>query len=332
MIVHILAATAAYTALGQIPVEEPASGPTPSAVAHAESSSVADGTRRLLILCGHPGDDEHRVLYVETVDRLQETLTARYGFDAGAATVLFGTDEMLSDGGPAPVGASAACSRDNFDALTAQLHATLQPDDTLWVIVLGHSHFDGQHSWFNLSGPDIEEEAFARSFEGLTCREMVFWITIPASGFYVRPLSADGRIIITATEADREINETIFPHVLADVLAEPPSDDEWDGDRDGRSTLLDLYVTVTRHVAQTYLDDNALSTEHARLEDNGDGRGSEVQRGYLPEELGGRLREGESPRIRTGTEDGAAAANVEFARPADPSQSPDSAVPVDSAE
>ena len=37
-----------------------------------------------------------------------------------------------------------------------------------------------------------------------------------------------------------------------------------------------------------YADAENLPTEHARLDDNGDGRGSELQECYLPPELGGR--------------------------------------------
>lgn len=272
------------------------------------------GTRRLLILAGHPGDDEHRLLFAETVDQLCEAMFGRFGFDADAAIVLFGTEEMLDDGGPTPRHVQAACTQESIAAATRQLRDALQPHDSLWVVVMGHSHFDGQHTWFNLEGRDINEEAFAAHFDGLACREMVFWITIPASGFYLRPLSADRRVVISATEADREINETIFPHALADVLSESPPEEEWDQDGDERPTLFDLYVAVVRRTIQTYVDDNTLATEHARLDDNGDGRGSEVQRYFLPEALGGRLSEDESPRPRTGTEDGAAATRIAFDR------------------
>jgi hypothetical protein len=94
--------------------------------------------------------------------------------------------------------------------------------------------------------------------------------------------------VITATEADREVNETIFPHKLAVALAEPPAFAEFDIDEDGQISLLDAYLWSARETAQVYATDMLLATEHAQIDDNGDGRGTELQVDFLPEELGGR--------------------------------------------
>ena len=236
------AACAEAPSADQVVPDAPAGIDTELAPASGDPMS---GTRRLLILCGHPGDEEHRVLYSDTVDRLREALTTRFGFDAEAANVYFGTQEMLTDGGPAPRDVGGACTRENLASAAEELGNSLQAEDALWVIVVGHGYFDGLHSHFNLSGPDVDQEGFAGMFEGLACRELVFWITIPASGFYIRPLAEDGRVVITATEVDRETNETIFPHMLADVLAEPPPKDELDVDGDGALSLFDLYIGVS---------------------------------------------------------------------------------------
>ena len=165
------------------------------------------------------------------------------------------------------------------------------------MIVLGHGHFDGRHSHLNIPGPDLDERAFGRLFEGLTAREQVFWITTSASGFFLKPLSAPGRIVITATEADQEVNETLFPLALADVLASPP--DGIDRDKDGQISVFELYLAVVADVMKRYVDDEDLPTEHARLDDNGDGRGSEVQVSFLPPSPGaGRPRKRKRERRR----------------------------------
>jgi hypothetical protein len=130
---------------------------------------------------------------------------------------------------------------------------------------------------------------------GLEAREQVFFIGIPASGFYIKPLSAKKRVVISATEADLEVNETLFHLSLADVLANPPEPAEFDVDHDGNRTLFDLYIVLARSIAKRYADDELLSTEHAMLDDNGDGRGTELQIDYLPVEQGGRAKEGKRP-------------------------------------
>ena len=45
-----------------------------------------------------------------------------------------------------------------------------------------------------------------------------------------------------------------------------------------------------------YVDDENLPTEHAKLDDNGDGHGSELQERYLPPELGGLAGQKAEPR------------------------------------
>lgn len=274
---------------------------TAAAPAAAES---APGTRRALIFCGHPGDAEHREQYAETVSKLSKSLEQELGFQE--IVVLFGAEDMLSDTGPAPEAVNGPCTQESIRTAAAELRQSLQPEDALWVLAIGHAHLDGRDSWFNVAGPDLHQEHFGELFRDLECREQVFWITTPASGFYARTLAQDGRVVITATEADREINATVFPHVLANVLSEPPPD--LDADGDAAITLLDLYLAVARGVAEQYLEENALPTEHAQLEDNGDGRGTEIQIDYLPEELGGRAAKPQGPRADN--LDGARAAGI----------------------
>src|SRR4051794_9455363 len=51
------------------------------------------GVKRALIVCGLPGDDEHRALYADAVTSLHASLTGRYGFPAAEVLVRFGTEE-----------------------------------------------------------------------------------------------------------------------------------------------------------------------------------------------------------------------------------------------
>ncbi|MDB5340011.1 MAG: hypothetical protein JWN70_5630 [Planctomycetaceae bacterium] len=108
--------------------------------------------------------------------------------------------------------------------------------------------------------------------------------------------------MIAATETDWEANETEFPHELARVLSAPTELKGFDIDQDGASSVFDLYVTVARNLAQSYLERELLATEHPLLDDNGDGRGTEVQIDFLTEEQGGRAKSGK-PLFRTITSD-----------------------------
>jgi hypothetical protein len=267
------------------------------------------GTKRALILCGLPGDKAHRKPFAETVEKLRQALIEKYGFAGPDVHVQFGGPIAEGDG-PVLSGVRGQATREEIESEAAELRKGLRPEDTLWVIVMGHSYYDGKHSHFNIPGPDINEQEFGKFFADLPAREQVFFITIPASGFYIKPLSAKGRVVITATEPDLEVNETIYPMSLADVLASPPPAAEFDVDRDGNLTLFDLYIAVARNVVDRYVKDEFLPTEHALLDDNGDGRGTEVQIDYLTEAQGGRAKEGALPRPPKENADGALSART----------------------
>jgi hypothetical protein len=255
---------------------------------------TSTGTKRALIVCGLPGDDDHRKLFAATVEKLHKALTGRLGFAASEVMVRFGVKNEPGDG-PALAGARGLSNREGIAADVDEIRKRLGPEDTLWVIVLGHAHYDGRHSYLNIPGPDLDEREFAKVFSGLKSREQVFFITTPASGFFLKPFAATGRIVITATEPDREVNETVFPHALADTLANPS--EGIDRDKDGKISVFELYLAVVTRVMKQFVDEENLPTEHAKLDDNGDGHGSELQESYLPPELGGRTGQTAEPKF-----------------------------------
>ncbi len=80
------------------------------------------------------------------------------------------------------------------------------------------------------------------------------------------------------------------------MLAVPP--EGIDRDKDGKLSVFELYLAVVSSVMQRYADAEDLPTEHAQLDDNGDGRGTELQERFLPPELGGRSGKAPEPAIR----------------------------------
>jgi hypothetical protein len=269
----------------------------------ASTSENPPGTKWALIVCGIPGDEEHHTLFSETIESLHESLMTRLGFPGENIRIQFGAEPTEEDG-PAVSAARGKATRTELIAEVKDLREQIQPSDTLWVFVLGHAHFDGRKSYLNLPGAgdgesDIHEDDFAKLFEAIPAKQQAFFITTPVSGFFIRPLSAKARVVVTATEADREVNETLFHAALAETLAEPPKKEEFDVDADGKITLFDLYINVTQNVARRYSAEMLLSTEHGQLDDTGDRRGTELQLDYLTEEEGGRATEdSKPPKIR----------------------------------
>ncbi len=256
-----------------VSAQEPAAAPRP-----AEA-----GTRRALLICGLPGDDEHRTMYAAATETIARALVERCGFAPGDVWVRFGIETTEGDGA-ALKGSRGLANRENITADAEALRQVSTPEDAVWIIILGHGHFDGRRSHLNLPGPDLSDQAFARLFEGIKAKEQVFILTTSASGFFLKPLAKPGRVAISATEADQEVNETLYPLALAEVLNTPPLGA--DRDKDGVLSVFELYLAVAADVARRYVEDELIATEHAQLDDNGDGRGSEVQLTFPPLESG----------------------------------------------
>jgi hypothetical protein len=263
----------------------PASGAgsaTEAGTAHAADKGLTPPkVRHALILCGHPGDAEHVKSFTETVRKLGDGLTKTIGIPPERQYILFGAERPKD-----LPGATGPATREAVAAKVAEVRDKLHPEDGLWVICLGHGHHDGRQAWWNLPGPDISAAEFGKLFTGVVCREQVFVITTSLSGYFMAPLSRRDRIVITATEADAETNETTFLAVFAQFLSGGLNLAEHDIDGDGKLSLFDLYVVVAKQIAQNYASDELLATEHQQLDD-GDGVGREPQNAYLPEEQGG---------------------------------------------
>jgi hypothetical protein len=219
-----------------------------------------------LILVGLPGDAEHEELFTGTTKQWRRWLTGKLGFHPDEIHVLFGTAAKAGvSEGPA--------TREGIEKEAARLKQSLGKDDRLWVFFLGHANFDGEHAWFHLPGPDFNEEELGKLFAGIECREQVFWMTTSESGRFVKSFSAKGRTVIAATRAGGEDNETEFPHALSAVAERSLAD--LDIDKNGQLSLLEFYYRVIIEAQARYTADKRLPTEHAQLDDNGDGVGVE---------------------------------------------------------
>jgi hypothetical protein len=144
-----------------------------------------------------------------------------------------------------------------------------KPSGELWLVFIGHGTYDGRTAKFNLRGPDISAEDLAAALK--PCRRPLAVIQCAsASGPFLKALSAPGRVIITATRAGSEVNATRFGGYMAQAIADPAAD----LDKDGQTSLLEAFLAASHQVQQFYKDQGRLMTEHALLDDNGDGLGT----------------------------------------------------------
>jgi hypothetical protein len=143
-------------------------------------------------------------------------------------------------------------------------------DDRVFVILIGHGNPHGDGAAFNLPGPDISAAELATALNGLENQLVVIVNTASASGPFIKALSADRRVVITATSSGREYYATLFGDYFVAAFAETGADT----DKDERVSMLEAFAFARRETQREYDSHKQLSTEHALLDDNGDGEGS----------------------------------------------------------
>ena len=168
------------------------------------------------------------------------------------------------------IGLGATNSATDLDALAAALAA--EPTTTgaeFWLVLVGHGTFDGKEARFNLRGPDLAATALATWLQPFH-RPLVVVHGGSASAPFLAALSGPGRVVITATRSGHEQNYARFGEFLAGAIADPQAD----LDKDGQTSLLEAFLMAARRVAEFYAAEGRLATEHALLDDNGDGLGT----------------------------------------------------------
>jgi hypothetical protein len=139
----------------------------------------------------------------------------------------------------------------------------------LWLVLIGHGTFDGKEAKFNLRGPDLSASELAGWLQPFK-RPLAILNAASASAPFLNKLSATGRVVITATRSGSEQNYAHFGQYLSEAIADPAAD----LDKDGQTSLLEAYLAAARRTTEFYELEGRLSTEHALLDDNGDGMGT----------------------------------------------------------
>jgi len=142
-------------------------------------------------------------------------------------------------------------------------------DQELWVILIGHGTFDGKEAKFNLAGPDVSAKELADWVAPIQ-RPVVLINTASASAPFINALSSTNRIIVTATKSGHEENYARFGTFIAKAIVNLGAD----LDKDGQVSVLEAFLMASRNVEDFYTAEKRLATEHALIEDNGDGKGT----------------------------------------------------------
>lgn len=227
-------------------------GPAVFAVALSLTVQVEAGPQpAVVVVLGAAGEPEFATQFDQWSERWRTAAAA-----AGAEFHLLGVEQATEQ---------------NDREYLQQLLRKLADENTapLWLVLIGHGTFDGRTAKFNLRGPDVAAEELAEWLAPVR-RPLAVIQCASASAPFINRLADDNRVVITATKSGDEQNFARFGQYMAAAIADLSAD----LDKDGQVSLLEAYLTACRQVAEFYDQEARLATEHALLDDNGDGLGT----------------------------------------------------------
>jgi hypothetical protein len=220
----------------------------------------------LLVITGLSGDPAYAEQFSEWAVTLIGAATERYELAPDQVTYL------AEKAGVDPDGIDGRSTRENVEQAFVAIAERAEPNDHVLVLLRGHGSYNGGESRFNLPGPDLTAEEYGVLLEPLSTQQVTFVNAATSSGGFIEALSGEGRTVVTATRSGSQWNETVFGGYFVSAYAD--AEEASDQNKDGRVSVLEAFEYAVREVARVYELDGRLQTEHALLDDNGDGEGT----------------------------------------------------------
>jgi len=228
-----------------------ARGQEPPAPQQPEAPLSDDAPADVIIVVGAAGEASFGEAFANWAARWQSVAES-----AGARPTLIGD--------PAD---SEPNDRERLQQTIAGLDT--EAEAPVWIVLLGHGTFSQNIAKFNLRGPDVSAEELAQWLQPIA-RPLVVINASSSSGPFINALSGDNRVIVTATRSGIEQNYARFGEYLSQAIGEP----QWDIDHDGEVSILEAFLAASAEVRNFYQSAGRIATEHALIDDNGDGLGT----------------------------------------------------------
>jgi hypothetical protein len=208
----------------------------------------------VIVIAGAPGEAEFQPDFTQQLEAW-----AKVSAQAKAKHIVIGGAE--AEGGAAP---------NDHDRVKAALAEEPKTGDAeLWLVLVGHGTFDGKEAKLNLRGPDVSAGELGEWLKPFQ-RPLAIVDTTSSSAPFLAKLAGKGRVVVSATRSGNEQNYARFGKYLAEALPDPKSD----LDKDGQISLLEAFLSASHRTTEFYKTEGRLATEHALIDDNGDGLGT----------------------------------------------------------
>ena len=168
-------------------------------------------------------------------------------------------------------------TRANVEKVLAHLSEIMRKGDRLFLYMVGHTGARRGHSYYDTVGPKLSDTALAGHLDRLDQVEITLVMSPCATEGFIWQCSGKGRVIVVSTRI-HEGNSAGVAEAFIRGIKSPG----WDGNRDGKNSILEAYGSVTEEQERWWRKAGRAQAEHALLDDNGDGKGH-----HLPEADGG---------------------------------------------
>ncbi len=236
--------------------------------AWAASPAVSQETH-LIVVVGLGGTAELRQGFADQAVTLVRTAEQQLGLAPSRVTLLTEKLEL------APEVVDGRSTREAVEAAIYSVADAARAGDLVVLVLIGHGSYRSQEARFNLPGPDLTPDGLATMLRALRSQQVAIVNTASSSGAFVKALSAANHVVVTATKSGQERNETVFAQHFVAAFVDAAAD----ADKDERVSLLEAFRYARDGVVRFYEREERLLTEHAVLDDNGDGVASDAPEG-----------------------------------------------------
>lgn len=209
----------------------------------------AEAANYYLTVAGLGGEDD----YTQRFDGWASDIDGLLSKEPGATVVTLTGDDAR---------------KEDIETALKDIAAKATANDQFMLFLIGHGSFDNIDYKFNIPGPDITGTELGGLLNNIKAQQLIVNAT-SASGGALGALQKPDRVIVSATKSGTEKNATVFARYWVDAFRDAAAD----ADRNESLSALEAFTYAEKKVTEYYETQKRLATEHAMLEDTGEGDG-----------------------------------------------------------
>ncbi|MBI4465550.1 MAG: hypothetical protein HY647_12670, partial [Acidobacteria bacterium] len=167
-------------------------------------------------------------------------------------------------------GVYAESRQEEINKLIGQLATRIRSEDLFLLFLIGHGSYDEYDYRLSIPGRDLTASQWGELLNRIRAERQAVINMTSSSGASLAAWQRKGRVVITSTSVGRERNFSVFARYFVEALQSPAAD----ANKNEEISALEAFQYATREVARYYESAKRLATEHALLEDRGEGEGA----------------------------------------------------------